>query len=137
MAKLSDFKILFLLMVLVDQGSKWLANFIGVPIIFNTGISFGLGSEASRVVSIFLVISIAGAVFFGLKNYWQKNLVLAGIFFGAVFSNLLDRVLHGAVVDWLIIPVVNLQNNLADIMIVGILLFKVLPDLMIKRKYEN
>lgn len=128
------FLIWFLLMIGLDQGSKYLARYFELPIIFNTGISFGFGDEMGSYVAILLVVLLTILLAWGLRDYWQNHLALAGIFFGAVFSNLLDRILYGAVLDWLALPVLNLRNNLADIAVVGVLLLKVAPDLFADKK---
>lgn len=121
-------------MIGIDQGSKYLAGYFGLPIIFNAGISFGFCDEMGSYVAILLVVLLTALLTRGLLDYWQNHLIIAGIFFGAVFSNLLDRILYGAVLDWLALPILNLRNNLADIAMIGVLLLKVAPDLLADKK---
>lgn len=103
----------------------------GLPIFYNSGFSFGFGTVVPELVAILLVVGIAVVLYWTFRSFWYTHQVLAGIFFGAVLANLLDRFVHGAVVDWLPIPLTNMHNNLADILIVGVLGYKILLDLRI------
>lgn len=139
MAELNGFKsmriflIYFALMLGFDQGSKYLAGLLELPVIYNRGISFGLAESSGSLLTIGLVAFTSLALVIGLRQYWFEHQILAGIFFGAVVSNLVDRLIYGAVIDWLAVPFLNLHNNLADIIVVSILVFRVAPDLILKR----
>ena len=103
---------------LLDQASKWLmldvmtppraievTGFFNLVLAWNTGVSFSLFSgsgDAGRwiLTGIALVVSVAILVWMGRTG---RTLLAAG--FGAIaggaLGNALDRIIHGAVVDFL------------------------------------
>jgi len=112
------FSLTVALAVAVDQGSKAWADQLGWSVQLNTGISFGFLSGISAQL---LVMISAGLLL--LIGWWGVRhsltiAALAGLFVGAGFSNLLDRVLFGGVRDWMLVPFFSLRNNLADWIIV-------------------
>lgn len=127
------------LVITVDQATKSLAReFDSVQI--NPGIAFGLlsggggsgvgGGESSvgaagRQAQLWLS-SIFGVLFIVLLfAYLYADRLAAigfGLFLGGAFSNGIDRVVWGGVQDWIPLPLVSLQNNLADVAIaIGVL----------------
>lgn len=107
----------FLVAILIDQLSK---NFATHTVI-NTGISFGLLSGPLLIFLLFAVL-IAVGYRFG-KTLFQISPIATGFFFGAGVSNLLDRLLLGGVRDFLPVPILGVQNNLADWVIFVCLIF--------------
>lgn len=103
----------------------------------NPGISLGWFEWVSATQMVLVVLLVSLILGVGLRDYWQNHPSVSGLLFGAVASNIVDRVLFGAVVDWLNLPLLNLHNNLADILVVGILFFKVIPDLIFNKKSIN
>jgi lipoprotein signal peptidase len=107
-------------MILVDQLSKWLVASLDPQLVeLNAGVSFGWfavdGSFADQaMLSSVLVVFLFLVFLAGYRQLWSKQPLLAGIFFGAVLSNILDRLLVGGVRDWLYIPFTTLKNNMAD-----------------------
>ena len=96
----------------VDQVSKLLAQSGGVHVEINRGISFGLLNGFSLIfaLSIFLlVLAIAG--YHSIGRHFPIGW---GVLIGSAASNLVDRVVFGGVRDWLSVPFLNLNNNLAD-----------------------
>lgn len=103
---------------------------------WNTGINFGLfagGPEVTRYGLIVLALLISGWIF-----YWAKTgltrpaaLLCAGAVIGGALGNALDRVIHGAVIDFLNMSCCGIDNpftfNIADVGIVcgaiGLLIF--------------
>lgn len=104
---------------IVDQASKWLillsvmqpprqivvAPFFNLVLVYNTGISFGLFSDdadttrwlligAAFVIIVLMLIWLAGA---------ETRVVIFGISLvvGGAVSNVIDRLLHPGVVDFL------------------------------------
>ena len=103
-----------LLIILVDQATKWwiltvimfpLSNFFNLVLVMNSGVSFGIFSGGDWWVRWALVIC-ASILTFGLAVWMIKtkehplSLGLAFIIGGAV-GNLIDRIRFGAVVDFL------------------------------------
>lgn len=128
---------------LIDQGSKYgvlyglnlierLHMEVLPPVLvfhlgWNTGINFGLlagGPEVTRYGLIILALLICGWLFYwartGLTN--PRALLCAGAVIGGALGNALDRVIHGAVIDFLNMSCCGFQNpytfNIADIGVV-------------------
>lgn len=106
------------LVLIVDQATKWLilsvlmnppqripiTDFLNLVLVFNRGVSFGMLSEGPNWVAIALmifamVLSAALCVWM-----WHADKLLLGIALGLVvggaIGNVVDRILHGAVVDF-------------------------------------
>lgn len=103
---------------------------------WNTGINFGLfsgGPETTRWVLVAIAVIISGVLivwaYRGLTR--QMALIAAGAIVGGALGNSLDRVIHGAVIDFLNMSCCGINNpftfNLADVGIVlgaiGLLIF--------------
>ncbi|MDQ3008114.1 MAG: signal peptidase II [bacterium] len=102
-----------LFVLLFDQLSKWFAVQQGW-VVYNPGLSFGVGQESSRIVLTVILIVGVGVAWKVLKQERQSAPIVAGLFFGGAVSNILDRVLQGAVIDWIPLFLLPLKNNLAD-----------------------
>lgn len=124
---------------LLDQGSKWGVvhglNLETVRIIevfppyltfimgWNTGINFGLFAEAHEAARWFLIVlalGISAWVFWWARSLERPVALLsAGAIVGGALGNALDRVLYGAVADFLNMSCCGIQNpftfNIADI----------------------
>jgi len=124
---------------LLDQGSKWGVvhglNLETVRVIevfppyltfimgWNTGINFGLFAEtheASRWFLIVLALGISAWVFWWARSLERPIALLsAGAIVGGALGNALDRVIYGAVADFLNMSCCGIQNpftfNIADI----------------------
>lgn len=122
----SSIKILLiaLLIIFLDQISKYVSPIFGYEIIFNRGVSFSFFDLiSSEVMSLGILIFLA-LIFVFLKKDWTLNPIAAGLFFGGAVSNILDRLFLGAVRDWLLIPFFDIYNNLADWFIfLGLMMF--------------
>ncbi|MFZ1721623.1 MAG: signal peptidase II [Microgenomates group bacterium] len=111
----------------IDQATKYLASSSGNKVFLNSGISFGAGDTVSPEIVLALTVFVAIGIFIVGKDLWRKNPLVSGIFWGAVLSNIFDRIFFGGVRDWLPIPILSVHNNLADIAIISslsILLFR-------------
>mgnify|MGYP000091133927 CR=1 FL=1 len=108
---------------------------------WNTGINFGMldgGEENNRwvLVALSLVISM-GLFLWGRRNFNQtKDWAFAGLIIGGALGNALDRVVFGAVADFLNVTCCGFQNpyifNVADIFIfagaIGLIFFHAEKD---------
>lgn len=126
-----------ILMFTVDQASKfavvWGMNLIEtgmIPVLppyltfhmgWNTGVNFGLMSgAASRWVLVGLALAICVWAFTWVRHD-RRPLVMvsAGLLIGGALGNVLDRVLYGAVADFLNMSCCGIVNpytfNLADV----------------------
>ena len=123
-------------MNLIERGqmSVW-PGFIHFHMAWNSGINFGLFSNnglAARWILIVIALGICGVV-----TYWMRRetrsiaLISAGMVIGGAVGNVVDRILHGSVADFLNITCCGLHNpfafNVADIAIfaglLGLMLF--------------
>ncbi len=98
--------------VLLDQFSKYVVATEGGIVVINQGISFGW-RPAGEWLTIGL-LAVVGLLLILAQRYWRRAPNTSGLFFGGVFSNLLDRFFFGGVRDWLPLPGLGLYNNLAD-----------------------
>ncbi|MBN1955827.1 MAG: signal peptidase II [Anaerolineae bacterium] len=105
--------------------ASWLAPFFSVTYVTNTGVAFGLFQGVSE---LFLVIDVVVVVvlllYYRHLPYGQFWLRLAmGIQMGGALGNLSDRIVRGAVVDFIDLNFWPMRtwpiSNLADISIVS------------------
>ncbi|PVA09993.1 signal peptidase II [Pelagivirga sediminicola] len=126
----------------LDQFSKWLVVHwmdlrtlgtieVAPPLLtlrmaWNYGINFGLmagDSPVTRWALILVAIIISGAVLWWVHHEpggkWQK--IAAGLLIGGALGNVIDRMLYGAVADFLNMSCCGIDNpyafNVADISI--------------------
>ncbi|RMD46702.1 MAG: signal peptidase II [Alphaproteobacteria bacterium] len=125
----------------LDQAAKWaawrglgLVEGVDRPVIdgvlvfrlaWNRGINFGLlqSGEAGRWLLIALALAVSAAVILGARRWWPGpgGALWAGLLAGGALSNALDRLLHGAVLDFLSVSCCGLRNpwsfNPADVFV--------------------
>ena len=110
-----------------------MSSFLSCTLAFNRGISFGFFDDATVLVSsiIYLVISCIVTVLVVTAYYrWQERLSIVGeslIIVGSL-SNMIDRLLYGAVIDFILIhyhgwelPVFNIADCCITVGVVLIL----------------
>lgn len=124
---------------LADQASKWfvvhwldLANrfqievlppFLTFRMAWNRGVNFGLLSGFDmRWVLVAFALLISGAVLFWVARDRRDSRaaqVFAGLLVGGAMGNVMDRVLYGAVADFLNMSLPGISNpwsfNIADV----------------------
>ena len=149
MYKILLFSFIFLTL---DQLSKWFVvfylelkhklylnlnnQFINFYMAWNKGINFGL-FEGDSVLQAYILTAVAVVIsivfFIWLKNSTSLFIqLLASLVIGGALGNAIDRLMYGAVADFINITCCGLRNpysfNLADIFIfmglVGILIFR-------------
>ena len=150
MYKILLFSFIFLTL---DQLSKWFVvfylelkqklylnlnnQFINFYMAWNKGINFGL-FEGDSVLQAYILTTVAVLIsivfFIWLKNSTSFFLqLLASLVIGGALGNAIDRIIYGAVADFINVTCCGLRNpysfNLADIFIflglLGILIFRV------------
>ena len=141
-----------ILTLLLDQFSKWFVVFhlrlvdlgmidvlppwLTFRMAWNRGVNFGLFSQdagVTRWVLIAVAVAISGWALWWLARAPQGRLVrlAGGLLVGGAIGNVIDRVLYGAVADFLNMSCCGIENpyafNLADIAIfagaIGLVLF--------------
>ncbi|MEH6833597.1 MULTISPECIES: signal peptidase II [Falsihalocynthiibacter] len=137
--------------LLLDQVSKWgvvqvldlksvheidvLPPFVNFRMAWNDGVNFGLGGGGyiAKYILIALALGISAWVFVWV---WRERpnrigMASAGLLIGGALGNVIDRVLYGAVADFLNMSCCGFENpysfNVADIAIfagaIGLILF--------------
>ena len=107
---------LALLGFLLDQATKWwilnhvmdpprvipVTGFFNLVLGFNTGVSFGLFGEAPAwLLMAFILPMVAGLLVWMTRTDSRLTAIALGLVVGGAFGNLLDRLRHGAVTDFL------------------------------------
>ena len=110
--------------------------FLNFRMAWNYGINFGLFSQDSpltRWILIVVALAITGGVLWWISriqpNRWQR--ISAGVLIGGALGNVIDRLLYGAVADFLNMSCCGINNpfafNVADIAVFagafGLILF--------------
>lgn len=132
----------------VDQALKWLVvqymglidrgvidvwpPFLQLRMAWNTGINFGL-FDTSRWILIAVALAITAWVLVWVRREGggRMAMVSAGLLVGGALGNVVDRVIYGAVADFLNMSCCGIENpyafNVADIAIfagaLGLILF--------------
>ena len=100
--------------------------FLNFRMAWNYGVNFGLfsgQSELQRFALILIAIGISAVLAFWVIRHGSGRLtpVAAGLLIGGALGNALDRLVYGAVVDFLNISCCGIENpfvfNLADVAI--------------------
>jgi lipoprotein signal peptidase len=99
--------------IFVDQLSKWGAQRAGW-VSLNSGISFQFAGGVAPLLMTMMLIIILTLLLLNFQSIWLQYPLWSGVFFGGAVSNLVDRLLLGGVRDWLPVPWVHLENNIAD-----------------------
>ncbi|SDW29598.1 signal peptidase II [Roseicitreum antarcticum] len=129
------------LIFVIDQLTKWYVVFelglqhrlfievfdpyLNFSMAWNTGVNFGLfggGTDVMRWVLIAVALGISGWVWVWVRRDPRPGMLLsAGVLIGGALGNVVDRVLYGAVADFLNMSCCGLRNpfafNVADVAI--------------------
>ena len=100
----------------LDQATKWrvlnhvmnppqvipVTGFFNLVLGFNTGVSFGLFGEAPAwLLMAFILPMVAGLLVWMTRTDSRLTAIALGLVVGGALGNLLDRLRHGAVTDFL------------------------------------
>ena len=112
------FTVAVLSVLFLDQTSKFAVTekIVDVDVYENYGALFGM-PLSSRAVFYFSAILLIACFFYFKKNPLSNNnktvVIAAGFMFGGIISNLIDRITHGYIIDY--INLLNLFSfNIAD-----------------------
>lgn len=118
----SPYLLLSLIVLILDQGSKWwvetrlslfevepvIPNLLNLTHVQNTGVAFGMmaahGDKTGTWLLIGLGLAALGfvAAYFYWVPLWDRMLLTAlGLVVGGAIGNLIDRVQHGGVTDFI------------------------------------
>jgi signal peptidase II len=118
------FAFTFATLISIDQFLKNLTSRTS-KVIYNPGISFGFFQLPSDRLSLFLIVLILFISLISIRKYFITQIykiqplslpqvIAFALIISGALSNLLDRFLHGSVIDYLYLPLLNIHNNLAD-----------------------
>lgn len=116
------------------QSFPLIDKFVYITVVFNTGTAFGFLQGKVNFLIYFTVILILFFLFI-FKKEQRKSIVFliaTGLIFGGAISNLIDRIMLGAVVDYIDLrfwPVFNLSDSCITIGAIILIL-----DSFLKRK---
>lgn len=124
--------------------SIFLNNFISITHIKNYGIAFGLLSEMGKKQNFLLIFFLTTlTILLFLINFFYKNKLISEVSYslitGGALGNLLDRIYHGTVVDFIDLHIGYLQFpifNFADISIFFALIITLIKNMFLKHKIE-
>jgi len=100
-------------------GSGAIGGFVRLRRVSNQGASFGLGAQHPLVVTALAVLGTAGVAWWLTRTMTAGERIAVGIVLGGALGNLLDRVVQGAVTDWMQVAWYPATFNLADLCIRG------------------
>ena len=132
--KFIKFILIFALVLGIDQfikfiflsGFRWDGEFFSLILTFNKGVAFSMFAflgENLKFIQLGLILALAGYVFYD-KKLFNAHWLPFGILLGGGVSNLLDRFIHGGVVDyvawhkWFEFAVFNFADVMIDLAIV-------------------
>lgn len=104
-------------------------NFFNLTNIKNTGAAFSILQDNTLLLIILtvIIIIILDKYIKKEKNFTKLSSLSLGLIMGGIFGNLLDRIIHHGVIDYLSFKIFNYNApifNLADTtIVVGVLLF--------------
>ena len=127
--------------VFLDQLSKFLLDkflvlgksytifdrFLYITKVYNDGVSFSMLS-GHKFLIILISIGIMAFLLFYMRKFKQnkRNIIAFSLVFGGLIGNLIDRIIHGYVIDFIDFYIMNYNYpifNLADSFIcIGILM---------------
>ena len=132
--------IIAVVILIIDQLSKMLANtylvsntIVIIPNFFklehalNTGAAWSILNNHQIILIVISIVLMIGLFMFN-KNFKvnKRNNIAFGLIFGGLWGNLVDRIFHGYVIDFLSFKIFNYDYpifNIADMALVcGILL---------------
>ncbi|MBI2541725.1 signal peptidase II [Candidatus Woesearchaeota archaeon] len=115
----------------LNESAPIIKNIFHLTYVTNTGSAFGLFKGLNIFFILFSIIVII-AIFYCLKKIVKNEKILqlsVGLLLGGTIGNLLDRIFHGAVIDFIdfrVWPVFNIADSAVTIsaMLLIILLWK-------------
>ena len=116
-------KILCLNSLAMGESINIISNFWNITLVSNTGAAFSILSSSTPFLIIVSLITIILIYFFFIKgqNLKTYQTILYGLLLGGIIGNLIDRIIYGAVIDYLDFNIFGYNFpvfNLADTFIV-------------------
>lgn len=142
------------ILLIIDQISKLLIStkmilnqeIVLIPKVFsilyvkNTGAAFSILQNSSTLLTIINVVFIAILHSFikKEKNLTMFNCISLGLIMGGMFGNLLDRIIHHGVIDFIYIKIINFPVfNIADMGITLGVVLLLISSIVDKKKQRK
>ncbi len=96
-------------------------NFFAITLLANTGAAFSILTKNTILLILIGIIALNLIYFWLIKGKTLKKMetIIYGMLIGGIIGNLIDRLMHGYVIDYLDFTFINFPVfNLADILIV-------------------
>ena len=127
----------------IDDNKIFSSQYINLELVWNKGIAFGLLSFSSSFVynllSLIIAFVILIIIYLIIKSRNYEKFFLTMILGGAI-GNLYDRVIYKSVPDFIDLHIKNFHwfiFNIADIFITIGVLWLILAEFFVKKKYET
>lgn len=125
----------------LGQTVKIIPNFFSIIYLKNTGAAFSILEDNTLLLIIIsvIIIIIINKQIKKEQEFTKLNTISLGMVMGGIFGNLIDRILHHGVIDYLAFNIFNYNFpvfNLADIAITigaGLLIL----DIILEKKKVN
>lgn len=138
-----SFTLAFFIIFTLDQAIKWsfilqgyqagdtiyYTDFISLLLVYNQGVAFSMFAFLGDWLKILQILLLIGILIYLWRHQEliQSHSIPIGIIFGAGFSNVLDRFIHGGVVDYIFwhykfeFAIFNFADMMIDLGVVSIL----------------
>ena len=112
-------KILITNILIEYQYIDVIKNIFTITHVHNTGAAFSILSNNVLLLISISLIALVFIYYYILKNikYSKLDIIIYSLLIGGIFGNLIDRVVHGYVIDYLSVKIFNYNFpvfNLAD-----------------------
>ncbi|TKX31295.1 signal peptidase II [Campylobacter estrildidarum] len=127
--------------ILTLKGFRWQSEYIDFTFALNTGVAFSMFSFLDEYLKYFHLtfILILSIYLLWQKKFLKDHIIAFGMMLGAGCSNLLDRFMHGGVVDmffwhkWFNFAIFNVADVMINISVALILV----QEIFIKKGVKN
>lgn len=111
---------------IADQGLVKVTPFLDLVMVWNKGISYGLfkqdGATGRLVLVLFAVVAIIALIIWLARTYERLPAIALGLIIGGAIGNAIDRLVYGAVADFISLHAYDFYwyvFNIADMAIVA------------------
>lgn len=125
------------------QEIKVIKNFFSITYVQNTGAAFSIMKDATIILillSIIFIIVLNNYIKKQESNFTKIDIISYGLIMGGVYGNLIDRIIHRKVTDYLSFNIFNYSFpifNFADICIVIGAILIVIDIIFLKNKNKK
>lgn len=110
------------------EGFRYYSNYIDLILVFNKGVAFSMLAFLTQWLKWIQLVLLAGVMGYVLWLRENRYLIPVGIMVGAGLSNVIDRFVHGGVVDYVYwhygfdFAVFNFADVMIDIAVIWLLI---------------